>query len=467
MVGRVDTKLKLSEIEDIFIYLWEKEEKLFNIFLSKSTYELDFKRDGFELGETSKLISFIETFISTFEKLYQSFDNLPHTVLRKINKQTRYESHKVSVDTIEWLISNLDDIYFDTSLKGHYDSIRIGNKYGILDNINTSENENSYNNYENQIILGSFLIVLKKLSQLKFTIKANINIEPNKDDLYADFKDLKRIPFVKLFEDSTSLEKKTIKVYNRYKRLFFDVKPKIEKPILTTVFSQKLHYRKAFTLIKNLNNYKFDLFGEFKLLNISKLSKLYEVYVLYVILESIKNNLKLDLFEICAASQRSDEIIETITFNTESFRISLYYEGKFYDTSKKEQKLDLRRIDTKESGNYYNPDYIIEIFNIVNQDKKYFVFDAKYSKFHTVKSQYLPEMIGKYIINTGIYENPNKKINSLNLIFPGENGERIVDSNYYEPTVNLLASKPNFEDELIEYISYILLRHLPSALINK
>ncbi|KMQ70117.1 hypothetical protein [Chryseobacterium koreense] len=459
-------KLKLSEIEDIFMYLWKKEDKLFNIFFSKSTYELDFKRKGFELGQTSKLISFIETFVSTFEQLYFSFENLPHTVLRKHHQKTKYDSHKVTADTVDWMLSNLDEIYFDNSFKGHYNSIKINNKYGLIENIKTSENLNSFNNYENQIILGAFMLLLKKLKELKFQISASINIQPNKDELYADFKDLKRIPFIKLFEDSTSLERKVIKIFNRYQKLFKDVQPKIEKPVLTTVFAQKLHYKKAFSLIKNLNDYKFDLFGEFKLLNISKLSKLYEVYNLYVILESIKQKLRLDFFNISAFSDRNDEIIEKITFDNTNYSIRLLYEQKFYDFSKTKQETELRRIDIKK-GNYYNPDYIIEIFDKIKQKKKYYILDAKYSKLHTVRSNHLPDVIEKYIINTGINESPNTKVNSLNLIFPNEFGQKIIESDYFEPTIELTASKPNFENELKLFINRILEQNISENLIIK
>lgn len=459
-------KLKLSEIEDIFIYLWKKEDKLFNIFFSKSTYELDFKRKGFELGETSKLISFIETFVSTFEQLYFSFENLPHTILRNFHKKTQYDSHKVTADTVDWMLSNLDEIYFDNSFKGHYNSIRINNKYGLIENIKTSENINSFNNYENQIILGAFTVLLKKLKQLKSQISASINMQPNKDELYADFKDLKRIPFIKLFEDSTSLERKVTKIFNRYQKLFKNVQPKIEKPVLTTVFAQKLHYKKAFSLIKNLNDYKFDLFGEFKLLNISKLSKLYEVYNLYVILESIKQKLRLDFFNISAFSDRNDEIIEKITFDNTNYSIRLLYEQKFYDFSKIKQETELRRIDIKK-GNYYNPDYIIEIFDKTKQKKKYYILDAKYSKLHTVRSNHLPDLIEKYIINTGINEMPNTKVNSLNLIFPNEFGQKIIESDYFEPTIELTASKPNFENELKLFINRILEQNISENLIIK
>src|SRR5690606_34717059 len=123
-------KLKLSEIEDIFSYLWSKEDRLFNIFFSRSTYELDFKKNGIDLSNTSKLISFIESFISTFDKLYPIFLNTPHTVLRKKQSKEIYDSSKVSPDSLEWVLSNLDEVNFDDSLKGHYNSIKINNKFG-------------------------------------------------------------------------------------------------------------------------------------------------------------------------------------------------------------------------------------------------------------------------------------------------------------------------------------------------
>jgi len=453
-------KLKLSEIEDIFIYLWEKEDKLFNIFFSKSTYQIDFKRNGSELGQTSKLITFIEKFILTFDKLYFSFEKLPHTVLRKQVKQIKYDSLKITSDSVTWILNNLDEIHFDNSLRGHHNSIKINNKYGLIGNIKVSENTNSFNNYENQIILGAFTLLLRLLNRLKSEIKSNINIQPKKDEEYADFKDLKKIAFIKLFTESSSLEKKVNKLFLRYRKLFKNTIPKTRKPILTTVFSQKTHYRKVFLLIKNLNEFRFDLFGEFKLLNIRKLSTLYEVYNLYIILDSIKKKLKLDLFCITAHSNRDDEIIEVINFDNPEHSIKLFYEHKFYDISRHKQETELRRIDTKRA-NYYCPDYIIEIYDKNKKTKKYYILDAKYSKFHNVKHIHLPNLIKKYIINTGIYSNPSIKISSLNLIFPGDFSQKIVESSYFEPTIELTNSKPKFNKELDLYISQLLNNNLP------
>lgn len=459
-------KLKLSEIEDIFVYLWDKEEKLLNLFFSKSTYEINFKKKGADLGQTSKLISFLDIFILTFEKLYFYFETMPHTVLREFNKKTKYNSCNITGDTIAWLLHNLDEIQFDESFKGHFDAIGINNQHGLIDNINTTENKNSFDNYENQIILGSFVIVLKKLTQLKKEITSNIDIRTESKEYYADFRDLKRIPFIRLFNSSIALEKKTFKLYRKYKSLFAEVPPKSNKPVLTPVFAQKHHYRKAFSLIKHLNDYKFNLSGEFNLLNINRLSSLYEVYNLYMIIDFLKKKLKLDLFAISATSNRGDNIIERLAFNNNNCQITLFYECKFYGRTTIDQPTKLRRIDTL-NGSYYNPDFVLEILNKESGRIKYYVFDAKYSKQQTVKNLHLPSLIQKYIINTGIENSPNFKINSLNLIFPGEKGIKIIESNYFEPTIRLIASKPNIEQELEDYIAEILNKDVPPNLVFK
>ena len=110
--------------------------------------------------------------------------------------------------------------------------------------------------------------------------------------------------------------------------------------------------------------------------------------------------------------------------------------------------------------------FIIEIFNSVNNVKKYFILDAKYSKFQTVKGLHLPSLMFKYILNTGISEESNSKISSLALLFPNENGQKIIKSNFYEPNIEMIASKPNIEIEINEYIKNIFVKNIPKEYLN-
>lgn len=460
-------KLKLSEIEEIFLYLWKKEDSLFNIFFSKSSYHVDFKKKGIELGQTSKFISFVEEFVSKFEKLYFSFENSPHTVLRKHKKKVDYDPFKVSPESIDWILENIDEINFNNSFAGHFNSFRVKNNHGLIDHIRTIENKNSYETYENEIILGAFVTLLKRLNRLKLEVTSNINITSTSNEKYADFRDLKRIPFIKLFNDTISLEKKVQKLYKKYTSIFKDVKPRYEKPVLTSVFLKKNHYQKSFKLIKNLNDYKFELLGEFKLLNISKLSKLYEVYNLFILIDAIKEHLKLDLFSVeNAESNRDDEIIEKISIKNEFYTINLFYELTYFSYENKLNQTFLRRIDARK-GTYYRPDFTLEIIDNKINSRKYFILDSKYSKQEVVKNRYLSSLVAKYILNTGIKNDRNKKISNLCFIYPGDYSEIIIENEFYEPTVNMVGSKPKNEEPLRNLMYSFLKKNIKDNFLIK
>ena len=103
-----------------------------------------------------------------------------------------------------------------------------------------------------------------------------------------------------------AVERKVRVLERRYSSIFANVSPKIEKPVLTSIFSQKPHYKRAYELIKNVGNYKSVAIGQSKLLNISKLSKLYELYNLFQIIDTIKASLKLSLFRVDNVWKKED-----------------------------------------------------------------------------------------------------------------------------------------------------------------
>jgi hypothetical protein len=115
-------------------------------------------------------------------------------------------------------------------------------------------------------------------------------------------------------------------------------------------------------------------------------------------------------------------------------------DSKYYDTPNK--LTDLIRIDK----GYYNPDFILEIENKISLEKKYYIFDSKYSKFQTVKYNYLFDTVKKYILNTGLKNEVNKKVNSLHLLIPSDYGENLIESSFFEPTIGIIPSKPKKEE---------------------
>jgi hypothetical protein len=454
-------KLKLSEIEEILMFLWKNENKIFENFFSKSTLKSKVDKNGSEFGLTSKFLIFANHFHDTFKKLIFHFQNSPHTLLRKKIHEVEYSENAVTPHSIEWLVNNLDNLILDNSFQHYPDSINANNRYGILNRIETESNQISYNTYENQIILGSLLDMLEKLAKLKKDIFFNISTKSFGNSEYADFRDLKKIPFIKLFEDSSSVEGKIKLLFKQYSELFKNTKPKKIKPHITPVFLNKTHYRNAFKLINDSKNLKFNLDGELQLLNIRRLSQLYEAYNLHIIINCFSKILKLEYFSVEIESNRNDKMISKISFNNSTVHINLFYELKYPNTS---NETLLTRIDRR-GGSYYNPDYIIEL--IKSDKSSYFIFDSKYSKYYTIKGNLLPDCTFKYILNTGIVGVENRKIDYLGILYPGDLNEYVIKSDIFNPQLQIIPSKPGNEEDLEKVLMNIIKKNIPINLYKE
>lgn len=456
-------KFKLSEIEEILMFLWQSENKIFDNFFSKSTLKTKISNDGSDYGLTSKFLTFSNYFYETFSKLQINFKNLPHTVLRKKIETVDYSPEQVSSHSLEWLICNLDSICFDQKFQGHPDSISIDNKYGLVERLETDKNIATYSVYENEIILGAFKNIINQLKQLKREISLNINLSDNYGNReYADFRELKKIPYMKLFNDSNSIEERLLSLYSKYGDMFKGSKYRIEKPRVTNIFANSPHYLAAYQLIRESFDYKFNFNGELNLLNIRKLSQLYEAYNLHQIILGFKEKLNIEsFFNITTNTNREDGIVDYVSFQHEDISIEIFYELKYPNNN----TTNLVRIDNSIST-YYVPDYIIQ-FKDKKEIKYSIILDSKYSKYYTLKGRHLPDCMYKYIINTGIRNDRYKKVDDLILIYPGKEEEYIISNPDYSPRILLLPSKPKFENSLKEYINQIIEQHLPALLYKR
>lgn len=452
-------KLKIGEIEDMLLFLWKNENRIFNNFLSKSSLKSSIHRNGSEFGLTSKYLVFVKHFYSTFKNLYGQFQRNPQYVLRSKKVEVDYTPEATSPESINWIFSNLDRIKFDFLLQNDPNSIKIENKYGYLDKIQSEVKTKSFSVYENEIILGTFADVIRKLKRLKRIIQSNVNIEKYSDSKYADFRDLKKIPLIKLYEDSNQLEKKLTKLLGSYKNIFSNTNSRIEIPKITPVFSSRLHYLTAFKTIIQSKSYKLNLDGELQLLNIRKLSQLYEAYNLHKLIEIFNNQLNQDLFTFENYSDRDDGIINRIVYQHTNFSIKIYYELKYPNPD----FIDLVRIDSH-IGNYYNPDYIIEFSN--SESKNFYIIDSKYTQYNTLRNAYLNDSIYKYILNTGIINEEYKKINHLILLYPGHLNDAHISSLNHKPQISLVVSKPKSEEYFNKIFSNIIINEVPSNLLK-
>jgi hypothetical protein len=454
-------KFKLNEIEDIFTFLWSKEESLFKNFFSKSTKTIKFDKSGVEINNTSKYVLFANYFVDTFEAMLQSFKFQPHSKLKNIRKEEDFSNSQISQYSIDWLFNNLDTLNFCNVPSTTNSTIEINNQTAVIEKIGTEEKINSYNTYENAIIVGALQYLKIEIQKLKKGIASIVNVETLQNKEFAEFSDLKKIPFLQMYQESVSIEKRCNRLIMKYQRVFRNIPTRIEKPQLTSVFSSKIHYRKAYKLIKKLFNYRFVLDGEFRLLNITKLSQLYEVYNFHILTDAIKAILNEDSFNYESNSSRKDGLSDFSSFTNSSFTVKLYYENSISNGDNNK----LIRID-KRKGSYYKPDYILEISKVEGNINLYWILDSKYSKQAIVKSHHLNECMYKYLLNTGVLNHAYKKPEGLALLFPSGTSSKFLESNYYRPTIDMIVSKPKSESDLFNYISDILKSNLSNELIN-
>lgn len=445
-------KLKQEDAEEILMYLWKKDKKLYDIFLAKSSSTASNTQET-EIGKTSKFINYAKVFYNKMSEYSTSFKALPYYVLRPQNELSDYSANLIDANSIPWILENLDSVAFSPEFKYDPDAIDFNGAYGIIDQILINKQIRSYKTYENNIILGSFLRLINKLNQLKKEINNNIDITRiYSEDDYVDFRDLKKLPYIQLLNESERIKHKLKKLYLWYKTIFTDALPQIERPTLTPVFIGRRHYANAFQLIQKIWCIDFDFQGDIQLFNIQKMSLLYELYNFYLLEDIIDSEMKRLNFEGKNIIDEKHAKYKK-SYKKNNLTINFYYEPIYFYN--KQSDTNLIRINHKE-GTYYKPDFLLE-FIYPNKENIYCILDAKYSQSSTARIR-LNDCIYKYILNTGIYQNSYKKVDYLFTLSPiNEITDYIINDLYY-PQIGIIPSKPSKISLMQQIITKIINR---------
>lgn len=425
-------KLKVPELEEILLYLWNQEPLIFDNFFSKSSIKAKLDSLNTNLNFSSKFINIFEDFYSFFKSKYFVFKSLPHYVIRSKDIIQNYSDAEISSNSIDWLLTNFDQLNFDHNYKNIDNSIKIGNNYCMVEKILTSKKTNDFNVYENQIILGSFDFVQDLIKRLKNIIQSRLVDTPTYNTDYYSINELKIIPFIKLKNDVEKIGSKIKYLKTKYEEIFPNTKSKSNLPRLTSVFSNKKHYSEAYNKIKLIRDLRFNLEGEMRLLNIKKVSTLYERFNLYVLINSllIRRPLSFKKSAICES-----EIFHKYCFSFNNAEITLFYD--FYIGNGKNET-GLQRI----SLGHYKPDYVIKIETKGNIF--FYILDSKYSSYSTVKNNHSNKCIKSYILDIGVSEQYSQKADELILIYPGDKECILYGSKEFKPKISMIPSKVKF-----------------------
>lgn len=448
-------KLKVPELEEILLFLWNQDPIIFDNFFSKSTVKSRLDKQKENLDFSSKFVNIFEDYYNFFKNNFFAFQSLPHNLLRKQNVIEDYDSAEISSDSVDWLVNNLDEIQIDYAYKNMENSFKLNSNYGLVDKILTVQNIKDFNIYENRIILGSFDYVNLEIEKIKNKIRSVLSATHSYDKDFYSINEFKVIPFLKLQDDLHKIETKINFLQNKYINVFKNAKSINSFPKLTPVFSNKRHYSDAYNKIKLIRDIKINLDGELNLLNVKKLSTLYERFNLFILINAVKSRNPITSKFINAKIE--DNTFQEYYFQFKNIKLSLFYDIYVGNIS---NNIGLQRISKSidiKSSRYYKPDYIIKTEK--DDSVVFYILDSKYSSENTVKNNHMPLCIKKYILDIGITDSSAEKVAELILLYPGDNETIIYGSDVFKPKISIMPSKVHHKN-LALFVDRILLDSL-------
>ena len=347
--------------------------------------------------------------VESVTRCYQS--NFPyfhvsakHQIKKKSSLRSYENVRSINASGFTWLMQNTEQFVTVPIKTG----ICHQNKYYLPMRIKTDESVTDRNVYENRIILGFIVRVLKKVKAIYRELYSEIdNEEVILRRIQGVLQEGYGIPIVSVKQVRLKHEHQLISRLGKSIHQLESLQDKYCEvlkcpedtftvlPRKTKTFQEVAPYNEIFAKIVMWHK-----FGELSLIKnnvifrIKKLDKLFEYYCLFHLLQLFSSNGFIESQDVLEASESYSysaesedyyipEIDVANTFHLErnKVQVTLYYQPVIYN-NKFENDISLFRT-TGRSHNFYTPDFLLKIV-CQGTSPKYIVFDAKYSILKTI-----------------------------------------------------------------------------------
>ncbi len=404
-------KLTSSKIENMLSFLYENNKEILNICFSRTQKEKLFNETG--VTEPEVLVKQAEIFVNKFMELRQDFSS--NLKKRLVPQQVPVWKSKNKQDflEIEDFFDNLDrlnpslgdgDIFYN----GRFFSIERTYKTELVETTAT---------YENSTILGGVQSTLDKIKDISEFLIENFSTKKSYDKEYESLGEcIARVTYASIVSRCSSL------IY-QLEEIVRYLKHDLEIPYKGQILPQVTPYVRGIKVYRMLFDqisiwYKLgspDFSGLAFLSKIRSISKIYELFCLYKIYELFYRH-GWKIINATRSEYLGADIPACVTFENNGEKIEVYYEPIISGLNENTKHLDLVDLYHKDNWtyNFYNPDYVIK--HIYDDHVNYFILDAKYSTYNTVKNTHLPKIYEKYYINLGVVDLEKKIISSDKII---------------------------------------------------
>lgn len=307
----------------------------------------------------------------------------------------------------------------------HSSGIRIGNYRYQPNKTLVTDNDKSYNIYENRVVLGFLRFLLHEIERIQEELSAIINqvpqklMETNGYITSAYFIYAKTLETVKLLlNDVQKLHRKFTSLYYLYAKVL-PIKPEnlSSIPKFTPLFRAIPQYHQIYDCtIAWFSKGVFTIREEQFMLSFIKISTLYEVYVLTKLINYFRRSgYVLAVADKIPYPSPSKYFENTYCNNryvlkNDSSQITLYYQPVIYSTNKQQLSgiglyrntsisFPKARDGISYQGRYYTPDFLIKYEYSGASVEKYLIADAKFSRLQTIKNREFAELAYKYLFS--------------------------------------------------------------------
>lgn len=430
-------KVTSDQAQAIIEYVYAKNPNLLKVNLSRTTIQQNLVRD--EDTHFESFLDFTQSFINYLDSKKSYLKNL--VKMKSISKKEINNNRTNQIIDPEDVLFNLDKIYQDNTSSDIY----INRNYYSASNLPSNSLTETFDFKDNQIILSGLIYTQINLKKFLDILNGIDLINPvNSDKEYSIFSSytnnrhdiskvilkitsvglIKRITLIlKEIEYYIHFFKNTLKV--SHKRPIY---PEFTKLTMVNPF-----YKDIFLKIKNIYECgAFGIEGVTAKIKIRSMSKIYEFFCLYKMIESFEN-----LGFFIKQEIKDGDIPQTITMERDDKILTIYYEKliHYVDVLNKEESglVSVNHSHKDKDYNFYNPDYIIEIYDKNSSNIFYYILDAKFRKSRNlINDNTLMKIKGKYFENLRYFNCKNNTLSNRNILGNIILYQGLDDFNLYE-----------------------------------
>lgn len=425
--------------------------KTTNQYIEKMLYDIEnnysdiieacFSKNKKQSGISEKGAKGIEsTFVllddiyNIFKEVYPFFQNEASKKIDNKEKIIRgFNTNNITSENINWLFlhpENMQESKIESPIIFH-------GKYYHVENIRSSYRYESYNTYENQMVLGFIDHLIKYLDDLSAGV--DIQLEEYKKEIPVNIRNQLPEEYDLAFNCIAfyykEIQKRVSYYMNIYNNLYeayhsclrCETKALNAIPRYTFIFRQRFHYHQCFeAIVKWFEAGQYHLLTCNYFFKLKKLSKIFEYYTLLKIREGIEAYGTSLQTADCIIYDEEKNISDINNYyryvqnDNYSVKIEVYYEPYIY-RDKITNGLELystgyKFLEEMQENKFWTPDFVLKIS--MENKKAYFILDSKFSSFKTVKKHRMAEIINKYILSIATKDCYYSKVLGLWGIYP-------------------------------------------------